>query len=77
MPCPNNRRDAKTLLTLIDENAMPDTTIMTDCWKTYDSLTAKAFQHLTLNHSCHFVDPETWASTQKIVAMEGVEESHV
>ncbi len=66
IPCPNNRRDAKTLLTLIDENVLPGTTVMADCWKSCNGLTAKGFQHLTVNHSSHFVDPETWANTQKI-----------
>jgi transposase-like protein len=51
---------------LIDENVLPGTTVMTDCWKSYNGLTAKGFQHLTVNHSSHFVDPETWANTQKI-----------
>ncbi len=57
LPCPNNRRDAKKLLTLIDENVMPGTTVITDCCKSNDGLTANGFQHLTGNHSCHFVDP--------------------
>jgi hypothetical protein len=43
MPCPNNRRDAKSLSTLIDKNVMPGTVVMTDCWKFYDEFTAKGF----------------------------------
>ncbi len=68
IPCPNNRRDAKTLLTLIDENVLPGTTVMADCWKSCNGLTAKGFQHLTVNHSSH---------SENRVVKEGAEEAHM
>ena len=64
--CPENRRDAETLLAIIGRHVEAGTTIMTDCWKSYIGLTDQGFNHLTVNHSCHFVDPDTWANTQKI-----------
>jgi len=64
--CPGNRRDAATLLAIIGRNVEAGTTVITDCWKSYNGLDAQGFQHLTVNHSCHFVDPDTWANTQKI-----------
>ena len=64
--CPNNCRDAATLLAIIGRHVEPGTTVITDCWKSYSGLDAQGFQHLTVNHSCHFVDPDTWANTQRI-----------
>jgi len=64
--CPGNRRDAKTLLAIIDKHVEAGTTVMTDCWRSYENLTAEGFNHLTVNHSCHFVNPDTWANTQTI-----------
>ena len=64
--CLDNRRDAETLLAIIGRHVKAGTTVMTDCWKSYCRLDAEGFNHLTINHSCHFVDPDTWANTQKI-----------
>ncbi|CAN7938678.1 unnamed protein product, partial [Ixodes hexagonus] len=64
--CPGNKRDTATLLTLIQRHVLPGTTIMTDRWAAYNSLTAAGYNHLTVNHSYHFVDPQTWANTQTI-----------
>ncbi|CAN7938260.1 unnamed protein product [Ixodes hexagonus] len=38
--CPDNKRDTATLLTLIQRHVLPGTTIMTDRWAAYSSLTA-------------------------------------
>lgn len=40
------------------------TTIVSDCWKSYGTLQDKGFTHLTVNHSLHFKDPGTGASTE-------------
>ncbi|CAC5376494.1 unnamed protein product [Mytilus coruscus] len=42
------------------------TTIISDCWKAYDCLVSEGFEHLKVNHSVNFVDPETGAHTNTI-----------
>ncbi|XP_071635498.1 uncharacterized protein [Temnothorax longispinosus] len=59
-------RTEKTLLEIIKEWILPGTTIMSDCWKSYNCLNNEGFQHLTVNHSMNFVDPDTGAHTQHI-----------
>lgn len=65
---PVGRRDRNTLLPIIKEWILPGTTIMSDCWKAYDCLKDEGYQHLKVNHSLTFVDPETGACTNKIEA---------
>ena len=61
-----DKRDKETLLTIIKEKILPGTTIISDCWKSYDCLESEGFQHLTVNHSINFRDPETGAHTNAI-----------
>ncbi|KYQ50359.1 hypothetical protein ALC60_10560 [Trachymyrmex zeteki] len=56
---PVEDRTEKTLLAIIKEWILPGTTIVSDCWKSYDCLNNEGFQHLTVNHSYNFVDPDT------------------
>ena len=44
----------------------PGTTIISDYWKAYDCLDREGFQHLKVNHSINFKDPETGAHTNAI-----------
>ncbi|XP_072766269.1 uncharacterized protein [Anoplolepis gracilipes] len=62
---PVEDRTEKTLLACIKEWIMPGTT-MSDCWKSYNCLDNEDFQHLTVNHSYNFIDPQTGAHTQNI-----------
>lgn len=64
--CPNNKRDAATLLPIIMKFVRPGTTIITDEWKSYHRLMQLSFNHQTVNHSLNFVDPMTLAHTQNI-----------
>ncbi|XP_011858202.1 PREDICTED: uncharacterized protein LOC105555769 [Vollenhovia emeryi] len=64
VPVPD--RTEKTLLAFIKEWILPGTTIISDCWRSYDCLNSEGFQHLKVNHSMNFVDPETGAHTQHI-----------
>lgn len=63
---PVDRRDRETLLAIIKDNIRPGTTIISDCWKAYDTLSDEGYIHLTVNHSINFVDPDTGAHTNTI-----------
>ena len=51
-------RDKDTLIGLIKKFIQPGSIIYSDCWKAYSSLIEQGFEHLTVNHSLHFVDPQ-------------------
>ena len=59
-------RGTDTLLPIIKECIKPGTTIISDCWKSYNCLESEGFEHLKVNHSLHFKDPETGAHTNAI-----------
>lgn len=59
-------RTSKTLVKIIKDNIEPGTTIISDCWKAYDCLDKEGYEHLKVNHSVNFVDPETGAHTNTI-----------
>lgn len=60
------KRDANTLIPIIQQWIEPGTTIISDFWKAYDCLNLAGFKHLKVNHSLHFKDPETGAHTNAI-----------
>ena len=55
---PENKRDAETLLSLIQRHVAPETTIITNCDLEYN--------HLTVNHSYNFIDPATYSHIQHV-----------
>ena len=59
-------RSACILHPIIRENIGSGSTIWTDEWAGYRRLSEHGFQHQTVNHSLHFVDPVTGAHTQGI-----------
>ena len=62
-----DRRDAQTLLPIINQFILPGTTILSDEWRAYTSLRNNPdFIHRAVNHSINFVDPNTGAHTQNI-----------
>ena len=61
-----NSRDKATLLPIIQDRILPGTCVMSDLWRAFDCLNDEGFQHLTVNHSLNFVDPDTGAHTQNI-----------
>lgn len=63
---PVAKRDRHTLLAVIKQYILPGTTIISDCWKAYDCLKFEGYQHLKVNHSLNFKDPETGAHTNGI-----------
>ncbi|KAG0411998.1 hypothetical protein HPB47_010885 [Ixodes persulcatus] len=67
------KRNRRTLHAIVARIIYPGTTVVTDKWKGYDApwtvhdeLGHMVLNHLTVNHSENFVDPETGAHTQKI-----------
>nr|XP_027219207.1 uncharacterized protein LOC113811624 [Penaeus vannamei] len=63
---PVEDRTSDTLLAVIKERIAPGSIIISDCWKAYNCLSDEGFEHLTVNHSYHFVDPDTQAHTKTI-----------
>lgn len=59
-------RTADTLVNIIKQHIKPGSTIISDCWKAYNSLDKEGFTHLTVNHSVNFVDPNSGAHTNTI-----------
>ena len=57
IPCPNNKRDAPTLLPIIWRWILPGSIVHTDEWGAYNGLTAAEYSHQTVNHSIQFVEP--------------------
>ena len=49
------KRDRATLIPLIERWILPGTTIISDCWKSYDILSQMDYVHLKVNHSIEFV----------------------
>ena len=54
---PVPRRDAATLLPSTQQWVLPGTTVHSDMWQVYNQLAALGYQHGTVNHTLHFVDP--------------------
>ncbi len=67
--CPENKRDAYTLITLIKKHVAPGAVIMIDEWRAYSQVNQEGFLHLTVNQSDRtnpFINQLTWAYAQKI-----------
>jgi len=55
---PVEKRDAETLIPIIEAYVEPGTTIITDCWKAYSTLGERGYIHQVVNHSKEFVSEE-------------------
>ena len=62
------RRNAQTLLPIIQGHTAPGTTIYSDEWRAYSTVhqLPNISSHSTVNHSLHFVDPSTGVHTQHV-----------
>lgn len=63
---PIEDRSEQTLLKLIKKWVKPGTTIISDCWKSYNNISEHGFNHLTVNHSVQFVNKLSGAHTNTI-----------
>ena len=63
---PVEHRDRDTLLPIIRTQILPGTRVMSDLWKSYDCLQNSGYQHLIVNRSLNFVDPDTGGHTEGI-----------
>lgn len=61
-----DRRNAATLLPIIQQHVRPGTVVHSDEWRAYSGISAAGYTHLTVNHSLHFVDPITGTHTQHV-----------
>ena len=63
-----SRRDAATLLPIIQRHVWPGTIIHSDEWAAYRQVQqlTPVMQHRTVNHSITFVDPITGVHTQHV-----------
>ena len=65
-----DRRDATTLLPLIQQHIRPGSVVYSDEWSAYNQLgTVTGCNHQTVNHSVHFVDLNTGTHTQGVESM--------
>ena len=61
------RRDAATIMPIIERVVRSGSMIHSDQWKAYGKIASKeCYGHKTVNHKLHFVDPETGVHTQTI-----------
>jgi hypothetical protein len=65
---PVEKRDAATLIPIIQRWIKIGSTIISDEWKAYSSLSRLGYNHLTVNHSKSFKNPNNGAHTN---SMEG------
>lgn len=69
---PVERRNAATLLPLIEEHIEPGSIIHSDMWRAYGgipNLPHGYHQHFTVNHQQNFINPNTGAHTQSVESM--------
>ncbi len=52
------KRDANTLLPIIEKHVRVGTMIHSDEWRAYNRLSSLGYEHQTVNHSENFVNPE-------------------
>ena len=64
-------RDVATILPLIRQYVVPGTAIVSDQWATYSTIKdiSEGYQHEAVNHSLHFIHPETGAYTKSIESL--------
>ncbi|CAI4227342.1 unnamed protein product [Auanema sp. JU1783] len=67
-------RTQEMLESCIRASVRPGTTIISDCWRSYNGIETMGleYRHLTVNHSKNFVDPTSGACTNRVESMWNV-----
>ena len=62
------QRNAATLLPIIQQHVQAESSVHSDEWAAYNNIQSlpNVAAHNTVNHSLHFVDPNTGVNTQNI-----------
>ena len=69
------RRDARTLLPIIQRHVQPGSFVYTDEWAAYRQMQrVLGFNHQAVNHSVNFVDPVTGVHTQHADGATGLQQ---
>ena len=63
---PVEHRNQDSFLSIIMEWILPGTTIISDFWRAYDCLDQEGYQHLKVNDSLSFKNPDTRAHTYRV-----------
>ena len=63
-----HRREARTLLPIIQRVIAPRTTVWSNEWRAYAQLVTLGYVHQTVNHSRNFTDPVTGVCTNHVEA---------
>ncbi|GBN92361.1 hypothetical protein AVEN_268008-1 [Araneus ventricosus] len=64
--CVVEDRTAETLIEITKKFVKPGSTVLSDCWGSYNGLMAEGYVHHTVNHSKNFKDPITGVHTNGI-----------
>ncbi|XP_027218228.1 uncharacterized protein [Penaeus vannamei] len=54
----SRKRDAETLIPLINKYILPGSVIVSDGWSAYRTISKHGYEHQVINHTEHFVNPE-------------------
>jgi hypothetical protein len=65
---PVEDRSSATISSIVSTHVRPGSVILTDLWKGYACIQKEfdVYDHITVNHSMHFKDPDTGAHTNTI-----------
>ena len=70
-------RSAETLIPIILRHIRRGSIIYSDMWRGYNTLNQLGYEHLTVNHTANFRDPETGACTDSIEGSWGSMKSKI
>ncbi|XP_056465385.1 uncharacterized protein LOC130404594 [Gadus chalcogrammus] len=60
------RRNKETLVPIIKKHVKHHSLVVSDEWRAYAGLATEGYRHVRVNHSQHYVDPQTGLHTQNL-----------